>query len=338
MGNNSIINLGARVGLYSAPDEKPATLRGVTNQSRILAQLGGRTQQERLIKDTKKSLNRALTYSYQSAFVRKVCCETGEEPVRALINANKLSQEYDEKIFATGFEHDFKCGDIFEWVNTGTYWILYLQHVSQIAYFRAQARRCDYQLVWYDEDGMRRSTYAAVKGPSEISLNSRTAHQIVIDQPSYTLTMLIPSNDDTKAYFKRYSRFFLGDICWKVEALDTINLPGIIEVNAAEDYINEQADDVEAGIVGGNLELVDDPNNREINKIISGESFIKPKIEYEYIYTGEGIGDWHYKADLPISAVADGNKIKLTWRSTYTGQFDLSFGDYTKTIVVQSLF
>ena len=30
--------------------------------------------------------------------------------------------------------------------------------------------------------------------------------------------------------------------------------------------------------------------------------------------------------------------IELTWDSTYSGQFDLSYGDYKKTIVVESLF
>jgi hypothetical protein len=48
------------------------------------------------------------------------------DPVRALINPNKLKQDYDDKIISIGFEHDFKPGDIFEWCNTGTYWLIYL--------------------------------------------------------------------------------------------------------------------------------------------------------------------------------------------------------------------
>jgi tRNA G18 (ribose-2'-O)-methylase SpoU len=48
------------------------------------------------------------------------------DPVRALINPNKLKQDYDDKIISIGFEHDFQPGDIFEWCNTGTYWLIYL--------------------------------------------------------------------------------------------------------------------------------------------------------------------------------------------------------------------
>jgi len=48
------------------------------------------------------------------------------DPVRALINPNKLKADYDEKILSTGLENGFKTGDIFEWCNTGTYWLIYL--------------------------------------------------------------------------------------------------------------------------------------------------------------------------------------------------------------------
>jgi hypothetical protein len=46
--------------------------------------------------------------------------------VRALINPNKLKVDYDEKILSVGFEHDFHCGDIFEWERTKSYWLIYM--------------------------------------------------------------------------------------------------------------------------------------------------------------------------------------------------------------------
>jgi hypothetical protein len=48
------------------------------------------------------------------------------KPVRALINPNKLKQDYDDKIISIGFEYGFKCGDVFEWVGTKTHWLIYL--------------------------------------------------------------------------------------------------------------------------------------------------------------------------------------------------------------------
>lgn len=61
----------------------------------------------------------------------------------------------------------------------------------------------------------------------------------------------MPKNKDTLSYFKRYTKFYLdsqddGDnlICWRVEAVDSISMPGILEVNATEYYINEQEDNL----------------------------------------------------------------------------------------------
>jgi hypothetical protein len=48
------------------------------------------------------------------------------KPVRALINPNKLKQDYDDKIISVGYEYDFAPGTVFEWLGTNTYWLVYL--------------------------------------------------------------------------------------------------------------------------------------------------------------------------------------------------------------------
>lgn len=69
-------------------------LSGITEQNVILEANGGLRQQDRMIKDKRRSLDRALYYSYQAANITK----HGEDhSVRALINPNKLKQDYDEK-------------------------------------------------------------------------------------------------------------------------------------------------------------------------------------------------------------------------------------------------
>ena len=338
MGNDSLINLGARIGLYASPEMPQATLGGLKNNAALLLQQGGRTQQERMIKDKRKSLTKALLYSYQSAFIKKTCCGDCCPPVRGLINANRLTQDYDEKILSVGFEHGFQAGDIFEWVNTGSYWLIYLQSLTELAYFRGNIRRCDYILSWLDEDNIVHKTYAAVRGPVETKIDSANIHTTIIDSPNYSLNILMPNTDETKAYFERYSKFYLQDVCWRVEAVNNVSMPGIIEISAVEYYSNEQEDDTEMGIVGGKIEPIENPNDKSINKIIKGESFIKPKKWYEYTYCGTDEGTWIYNKDLPIDAEIVGNTIKVKWTYSYSGQFDLSFGDYTKTIVVESLF
>ena len=100
-------------------------IEGVWHQAIRARQAGGNLQQERMIKDKRRSLDHAVWYSYQAAQVLRVDAEV-RKPVRALINPNKLKQDYDDKILSVGFEYNFKCGDVFEWIGTGTHWLVYL--------------------------------------------------------------------------------------------------------------------------------------------------------------------------------------------------------------------
>jgi hypothetical protein len=89
------------------------------------------------------------------------------------------------------------------------------------------------------------------------------------------------------------------------------------------------------------IEEIQNPNSEEVEETIIGETFIKPKTTYEYRYDGAAISEWGVdKAGLPlkIERTDDEHVIKLTWDSSYSGQFVLSYGDYYKTIVVESLF
>ena len=107
--------LKGRLGIY---DNKPiynpnqTNFEGVNNQFIRLQQLGGNGQQERMIKDKRRSLDHAVWYSYQAAQIKHID-NVQETPIRALINPNKLKQDYDDKILSVGFEHNFACGDIF---------------------------------------------------------------------------------------------------------------------------------------------------------------------------------------------------------------------------------
>jgi hypothetical protein len=102
--------------------------------------------------------------------------------------------------------------------------------------------------------------------------------------------LLIPKNLDTLKKFKRYSKFYLQGMseeedktCWRVEAINSVSTPGIIEINAVEYYANETNDDVENGLVDEFVIKPLDPNidvNDEFE--VFGFTFIKPKKEYIY--------------------------------------------------------
>lgn len=330
--NKSQILLAARMGLYQSGTTDAGEL------PEILQHQGGFPQQDRMIKDKYRSFKRALTYSYQGAFIQPI---GQEEQYRALINPNKLKQDYDDKIISVDFQYGLKPGDVFNWVNTNTYWLIYLQELTELAYFRGDIRKCNYTIDWLNKDGERQSTYAAVRGPVETKIDYIQKEGISVDNPNHSLNILIPRNEETLAYFKRYAKFYLQEdtsTCWRIEAVDSISMPGIIEINAVEYYINDFYD--EDGIVD-ELNVKPIPEDATTTEI-EGPTFIKPKTTYAYAYMGEegAVGKWSVKEkDMPVEInKATDTIISLKWNKNYSGQFTLQCGEATKTIVVESLF
>lgn len=321
------------------------TIQALENQKIRLRAMGGDAQQERMIYDKRKALDRALLYSYQGANIVKVR-EPSKElldpiPVRALINPNKLKQDYDDKIISVSYEANFKPGDIFEWLGTGTHWLIYLQDLTELAYFRGDIRRCTYSIDWKDETG-EHSTYAAIRGPVETKIDYIQKHGISVDEPNYSLNLLMPQTPEVLTYFKRYAKFYLKDsnVCWRVEAIDWVSTPGILEVTAVEYYANEFED---SESIVGNLIVKEQENPNTIveNAAISGETFIKPKLEYKYTTPIQGKGQWKIDSKCPVQLIVSKDNPKectIRWIRSISGQFELSYGNYSKTIVVESLF
>ncbi len=307
-----------------------------------LKAMGGHSQQERMIHDKRASLDRAVHFSYQAAEVVRKDAEY-RKPVRALITPNVVKQDYDDKVISIGFEYNFKPGDVFEWKGTDSHWLIYLQDLTELAYFRGDIRKCNYSISWKDNNDEVQTTWIAIRGPVETKMNSIVKNKISVDLPNHSLNILMPKTEATLQYFQRYAKFYLqgaddltSRVCWRVEATDTISMPGILEINAIEYYSNIIEDDVAAGIVDGlvvNPEVPDESKN-----FIFGETFIKPKKSYEFIYRGRNKAEWHIDGKYPIEYTVEGNKITLTWMKTYSGQFELHYGDIHKTIVVESLF
>ena len=314
---------------------------------------GGIAQEDRMIKDKWRTLLRVLKYSYQAcdialAQAQQEILDEGLEPeypiVRALINPDKNKQDYDDKILSVDYIHQFKPGDVFEWKNTGTHWIIYLQQLTEDAYFRGEIRRCRYKIKFKDEDGNVCYTYAAIRGPVETQIESIQKNQERIDKPNLSLNILLPRNEVTVKAFDRYKEFILDGRCWKVKAVDpismTVDRQGVLEVNAQEDYINEVTDDEINEIKDG---LIVEPDESTPNSEINGETFIKPAIPEIYSVDIDG-GTWCIRENnVPVDIEPIDNKsVQVTWKKMTSGQFTLVWNNgsdtYEKVIVVESLF
>lgn len=326
-------------------EEDKDQLYGINMMAQRLKTRGGEVQQNRMIKDKRWSLDHATKYSYQAAKIRRVDSVDKEE-APSLINPDKTKQNYDDKILSVGYEYRYKPGDVFEWMNTGTKWIIYLQDLTELSYFRGEIRRCNYAVSWLDENHKKRTQYMAVRGPVETKINFIQKNGISVDEPNYSLDILMTKTPEALKYFRRYAKFYLKgieeadqNICYRVEATDTISMPGIMELSAVEYYANETKDDITASLVDGLVAEPIDPNKElGTGNLIQGEIFIKPRLEYKYFYRGDKVAQWSVDKKYPVILKQNGKQVTLKWDSSYSGEFVLRYGNSEKTIVVESLF
>lgn len=310
-----------------------------------LEKQGGVKQEDRMIKDKYRTFLKTLKYSYQGCDVQLAqhwydCGDEVDEPrFRALINPDKTKQDYDDKILSIGYDSGYGPGDVFHWTNTDTYWIIYLQQLTEDAYFRGEIRQCRWKIKFKDKSGEWLDTWAAIRGPVETQINSIQKNQDRVDTPNLSLDILLPCNEKTMAAFDRYQEFLLAGRCWRVEAPDIISMKNVIEIHAEEYYIDHDTDDVEQEMKNGLiLEKVEPKSD------IEGETFVRPQFEYRFTAPEPG-GTWKVREkDLPVSLVAiDGQTIAATWQAMKSGQYTLMWQKqdgncFTKTVVVESLF
>ncbi len=311
---------------------------------------GGIEQENRMIKGKWRTLQRALKYSYQACTVQKVqpfsdvlkenalTVDKTFKHCRALINPDKVKQDYDDKIISIGYEDDYHPGDVFEWKKTDTYWIIYTQELTEDAYFRGEIRRCRYTINFKDEDGNWCSTWAAIRGPVETQIESIQKNQERVDRPNLSLNILMPYNEKTLRAFDRYSEFLFAGRCWKVQAPDSISMKNIIEINAEEDYINRDTDDIEKELKNG---LVVEPVI--VDSAIKGEGYIIPQVKEVYDIGRQG-GKWCIvEKDAPvIMKERTSTSVEITWTKMTQGDFTLRWSKdgecIEKPIRVNSLY
>jgi hypothetical protein len=168
------------------------------------------------------------------------------------------------------------------------------------------------------------TVYAALKGPKESRIQTSVSHGISMDLPNYSLSILMPKNEDTLKYFTRYNKFYLQgyETCWRIEAVDQFSTPGVLEIAAVEYYANKDEDDIANGIVGGLIVEPEDPNSAEVDAAIIGETFIKVKRSYTYTFKGRAIEQWEVDEKYPVKIIKndkDPRTITLMWDSTFSG-------------------
>lgn len=299
--------------------------------------LGGSRQQDRMNLGKVNTLKKALLYSYQSA---TAVLSDGRE-FRCLINSNKLSVDLDNKILSIPFkdiclnadrigtttqgevETNIKEGDVIEWKENGSHWIVYLQRLEETAYFRADLRRCRHQITL--ENGNKYWVY--IRGPIEQSLVWMQGGGNYINKLNNTLQMYISQNEETLEYFKRFSKIKLNNNTWEVQTIDIISTPGLIEVSLKEYSNNTPLDDIEKAVQDaiGVQEVYE-----KTEAGIYGPTTVYPYETYVYeLYHSVVEGEW-FLSDLSRKNIAkitsiENGQIKINILTGKSAKFILNF-------------
>ena len=225
----------------------------------------GRINQQKL-----RSLRWALKNSYNSRMIKT--------PLHAawpcLINTNNLKADYDKEYISVEFDSGLEAGDTFECLDDGTHWMVYLPVITETAYLQSEIIRCRYTLEVNEKE-----YWIYFQGPTETDLRWFQKNQINVNELNLSGTIYIKKNENTKNYFKRFTRVKLDGHEWEVQVTDSITVPGIIELEVQEYYDNTIE---ELPKIHQNSKVEIDPK-----PTIIGETLVKPDTIVGYMIDAE---------------------------------------------------
>lgn len=293
--------------------------------------MGGSRQIDRMNKDKLATLKKALNYSYQSATISLL---DGRD-FRGLMNPEKLNLDEDIKTLSIPFidkclttnnieEIGIKVGDIFTWKETNSHWLVYLQHIEETAYFRAEVLKCKYVIII---DGL--SYWVYIKGPKETNIDWEQKGNITWNNLNYSMLLYIANNEITNSFFHRFQKIKINDNNWEVQAVDSISTTGILKVALKEYYNNSIEDELKEVEVKEEISLSD-----QTFPYIQGQSTVSPYDIKEYhIINAEG-GQWVISNNKAKIKKINQSSVIIEIITGKSGNFNLIYKINDKEIVL----
>lgn len=322
----------------------------LNNLKKRIAYQGGGRQVDRMIDDKRRSLNKALLYSYQSA---TAVLEDGRE-FRCLINPNKISMEADDKMLSIPFkdiclnkepsegektldgkeEIGIRCGSVIEWKENGTHWIVYSQYLQEIAYFRGLMRQCANE---YLEIGGKRFWYY-LKGPDEKGIDWQKTKHLIFNDLNYTIEIYISNTTETNEFFQRFKKLKIKGKPFKVQAVDSLSTDGILTVYLKEDYTNVWEDEIEIeeDIITSTEEAQTFTlrKNMAIQPQIQGPSQVYPYDIIEYKILNSAPGAWYLSNNRAKILEQNDSSVKIEITTGKSGSISLIYKNGSKEDIV----
>ena len=189
----------------------------------------GGNQLGRIRENKLRSLRAALKSSYNTRYIKT----DKHSSWPCLINKNLLKSDYDREFISVEYTSGLDAGDTFECLDNGTHWMIYLPIITETAYLRSEIIRCRYTLTIDDV-----VYWVYLQGPTETTIQWFQKGGVSYNEPNLSGTMYIKKDARTLNFFKRFTNIKIGENTWQVQVVDSITVPGIIELELQEYYNN----------------------------------------------------------------------------------------------------
>ena len=277
-------------------------------------QYAGGVMDNRVDKSKLHSMQMALQNSYQAEWIT-----LNDNQYRCLINPDKLKEDYDQKVISIEHSAGMKEGDVFYWDRTDTHWLVYLQQHSESAYFRAQIRRCNYEI-----EVNNHKYWVYLRGPVETALVWRQKHNIEFNDLNYSLLIYVTKNEETLDFFKRFQILKIDGHRWRVAATDIFSQGSIIEVYLEEFFDNSLEDEQikKEPIIFG-----------EEEPYIDGPQFVEPyqtEIKYSLANNLNATGTFLVSSKKVKIVNSDNNSCIINVTSGKAGEFKIIYREEGK--------
>ena len=277
-------------------------------------QYAGGVMDNRVDKSKLHSMQMALQNSYQAEWIT-----LNDNKYRCLINPDKLKEDYDQKVISIEHSAGMKEGDVFYWDRTDTHWLVYLQQHSESAYFRAQIRRCNYEIEINNH-----KYWVYLRGPVETALVWRQKHNIEFNDLNYSLLIYVTKNEETLDFFKRFQILKIDGHRWRVAATDIFSQGSIIEVYLEEFFDNslEEEQIKKEPVIFG-----------EEEPYIDGPQFVEPyqtEIKYSLVNNLNATGAFLVSSKKVKIVNSDNNSCIINIISGKAGEFKIIYREEGK--------
>lgn len=283
------------------------------------------TAQDRMIIQKQKTLKDNIARSYFGFSVTKPDIDD-EKIYRVLITgvSNSLGDSETKKDISSFFEDGFKVGSIVHWLKTKSYWIIYEQEKSEIAYFQGKMIEAkNYQIITLDG---KYSTWGSLS--LSLAEGEEMFNETLLTYEETRMVLRIPDSVQNREVFGLDKKIRVLDTVWKIYNIDYISDPGIITIRGKRSFDS----DIDVSIEEDNI--VDNDNT-----YIDGPNIIAPFEKAVYTIKQGVNGAWSIP-DNPniLKTINNDNSLTIIWNNARKrNDFTIAYGEHVKHIQVESL-